>query len=316
MTLRPNSFAENDSSLKDFTAYLLGERNVSSNTLLGYQTDLAQLVSGKWGESAEPPYAWAEYLPQDARNYLTSFTRDGAAPTTARRKLAAARTFFRFLQRGGVVADNPFAALHGPRLTKSLPKVMSVSEMEKFLLQPERDYMDGTIDQRSFLRDRAIFEVFYSTGCRISELISAVWEEVDLPRGTMIVTGKGSKERLVVLGRPAVTALKELRAFLADENAYQVEAGAVVFPGDGRHRLSSRFVERRMKRYLAEAGLSLTLSPHKLRHSFATHLLDAGADLRSVQEMLGHASLSTTQIYTHVSVERLKDAYAAAHPRA
>ena len=142
------------------------------------------------------------------------------------------------------------------------------------------------------------------------------WGEIDFRRGSVIVTGKGSKDRLVILGQPAVRALQRLRDQLGTRRADLADDAADVFLSDRLAKISARFVERRMKRYLAEAGLPADLSPHKLRHSFATHLLDAGADLRSVQEMLGHASLSTTQIYTHVSVERLKDEYAKFHPRA
>ena len=312
----PNNAASEDAELKAFDSYLLGERNVSEKTLEGYRIDLRQLVSAKWSADAEPPYGWSDYSDHDARAFLTAFTKDGATSTTVRRKLAAARTFFRFLQRRGKVPDNPFAALKGPRGAKKLPKVMSIDETKVFLDRMEIDFKDGLIDEHTCLRDKAIFEALYSTGCRISEMTNIRWGDIDFARGTMIVLGKGSKERLVVLGRPAVKALQALNKFLAAKDPALVSSEAPVFLGERGAAILPRAVERRMKQYLAGAGLSTQLSPHKLRHSFATHLLDAGADLRSVQEMLGHATLSTTQIYTHVSVERLKDAYAAAHPRA
>lgn len=316
MTPKPNKFAAEDPQLKRFYAYLVAERNVSPNTTSSYAIDLAQLVTAKWGDSAEPPYDWCSYTEMDARRFVAAFTSDEAAPTTVRRKIAAARTFFRTLQREEIVEDNPFAMLHGPRKAKRLPKTIAVGDIDRFLSQPLQDRADGTLDEYASLRDAALFEALYSTGCRVSEMANALWEAVDLPRGAMIVTGKGSKDRLVILGSKATTALVRLREYVSREIPQKSLATAPVFLSDRFEPITPRFIERRMKRYLAEAGLPTDLSPHKLRHSFATHLLDAGADLRSVQEMLGHASLSTTQIYTHVSVERLKDTYAKAHPRA
>ena len=312
----PNRRAEADPLLARFVRYLLAERNVSDNTRTAYLIDLAQLVTAKWGETAEPPYDWKAFDENDARAYLVAFTKCGATATTVRRKLAAARTFCRFLQRADVLIDNPFSLIKGPRKAKSLPKVLSVEDVARFLARPMADLKEGTVGEYAALRDTAIFEALYSTGCRISEMAPVTWKEIDFGRGTLIVTGKGSKDRLVILGRPALAALEKLRRKAGEIDAAYAADDADAFLSDRFNRLSPRFVERRMKRYLAEAGLPTDLSPHKLRHSFATHLLDAGADLRSVQEMLGHASLSTTQIYTHVSVERLKEEYAKTHPRA
>ena len=212
--------------------------------------------------------------------------------------------------------DNPFGLLHGPRKAKRLPKSLSVEDVTRFLARPMEDLKDGTLDAYSACRDAAFFEALYSTGCRISEMAAVKWGEIDFGRGTLIVTGKGSKERLVILGRPALAALSRLREEAGALGPELSADGADTFLSPTRRPVSPRLMQRRMKVYLAEAGLPTDLTPHKLRHSFATHLLDAGADLRSVQEMLGHASLSTTQIYTHVSVERLKDAVARTHPRA
>ena len=295
---------------------LSAERNVSDNTLSSYSIDLAQLVSSKWGFEASPPYAWAELTEMDARRFLASFVKDGAASATVRRKLAAARTFFRFLMCEGIVGENPFALLRGVRKAKTLPKTLSAPDIDSFMSQPGKDFESGTLSEFSYARDVAVFEVLYSTGCRVSEVASAKWKDADLARGAMIVTGKGSKERLVILGSCAIAALERYRQLVKDRDPSLVNPGASIFLSDRRLPLTPRFIERRMKRYLAEAELPADITPHKLRHSFATHLLDAGADLRSVQEMLGHASLSTTQIYTHVSVERLKSAYMKAHPRA
>ena len=316
MPLRPNRFAAEDPRIRRFAAYLAAERGASPHTSEGYAADLGQLVASKWGENAEPPFDWASLSEQDARRFVISFASEGAAAATVRRKLASARAFFRHLQREDVVRDNPFSLLHGPRMEKRLPKTLSVADIDRFLARPRADYEAGLIGEYSYARDAALFEVLYSTGCRISEVVSIAWEIVDFSRGCMIVTGKGSKDRLVIVGSRALAALEELRSVAERRFSRPVLPSEPVFLSDRQEPVSPRFVERRMKRYLAEAGLPTDLSPHKLRHSFATHLLDAGADLRSVQEMLGHASISTTQIYTHVSVERLKDIYASSHPRA
>ena len=315
MALSPSKAAETDPQLSAFRRYLLAERNVSTNTLEGYLIDLGQLVTAKWGLAADPPFAWQAYSEEDARKFLVTLTKDGASATTVRRKLAAARTFFRHLQRDGLVLDNPFVMLKGPRKPKSLPKVLSVEDVKRFLAQPRKDFEANLAGEYSMLRDTAIFEALYSTGCRISEMTSVKWGEIDFRRGTIVVTGKGSKDRLVILGEPALAALTALRNKIAAKNSALAKDDADAFLSDRLLKITPRFVERRMKRYLAEAGLPTDLTPHKLRHSFATHLLDGGADLRSVQEMLGHASLSTTQVYTHVSIERIRDEYAKFHPR-
>lgn len=310
MLPKPNPDAAGDPLLKRFGTHLLAERGVSRNTWDGYSSDIAQFASFAWGEKSQPPFPWASAGESSARAFLGAFGSGGARATTMRRKLAALRSFYRFLQREGLAVDNPFSALRGPRKAKTLPKVLSVADVERLVAQPAKDFAAKRISEYDSLRDAALFELLYSTGCRISEATSLRWADLDLVRGSAIVTGKGSKERLVVIGSRAREALERLRAFSAagDDDA--------LFLSERRIPASPRFVERRMKRYLAEAGLPPDLTPHKLRHSFATHLLDAGADLRSVQEMLGHSSLSTTQIYTHVSVERLKDAYFSSHPRA
>lgn len=316
MQISPNRFAQTDDAIISFGRYQLAECNVSQHTYLNYASDLAQLVSVKWGESATPPYAWKSLTEDDARKYILSFRSAGASAATVGRKLASARTFCKFLQRSGILIDNPFALIRGPKKGKSLPRVLSVEEISRFLARPQKDFKAGLVGIHQCLRDTALFESLYSTGCRISEMTSVKWGEVDFVRGTLIVSGKGNKDRLVILGQPALTALKQLRRFFMEKDPLLADDSAFIFLSDRLNPMSARLAERRMKHYLAAEGLPTDLSPHKLRHSFATHLLDAGADLRSVQEMLGHASLSTTQIYTHVSIERLKDEYAKSHPRA
>ena len=308
----------NDPLVQQFETYLVAERNASAHTVCNYLGDIAQFgVSLRGGTAAEEGYSnWLAATDVEARRFLASLTAAGASATTVRRKLAANRTFYRFLQREGAVKDNPFALLKGPRKAKTLPKTLSVRDIDVFLSCPLKDYKDKLIGRYAALRDAAVFETLYSTGCRISEILSLTWKEIGWNDGTVIVTGKGRKDRLVILGEKAVDALRKLRSCVSAERPDCAGGDADIFLSDRFGKISARFVERRMKRYLAEAGLPTDLSPHKLRHSFATHLLDAGADLRSVQEMLGHASLSTTQIYTHVSIEHLKDQYAKSHPRA
>ena len=314
MTQKPDILAD-DESVGRFSAYLGAERSLSAHTLGAYLADLRLFAVFLCSATGMAP-DWKSVGEKDARAYLEHLGRMKSSPGTMRRKLAALRTFFRFLEKENLREGNPFSFLKGPCKTKTLPKVLSVADVARFLERPIVNLSEGKIGEYEALRDSAIFEFLYSTGCRISEAVEVKWGEVDFSRGTLIVTGKGSKDRLVIVGREALAQLSRLRVSASAKYPTYAMDDSYVFLGPHLKRLSPRFVERRMKKYLAEAGLPGDLTPHKLRHSFATHLLDAGADLRSVQEMLGHASLSTTQIYTHVSVERLKDEYAKAHPRA
>jgi len=316
MTPHPNPRTPADPLLKAFETYLVAERNMSDHTRTGYLADVGQFASAQWGDEAEPPFAWQEVGDVQARRFVMGLSADGQSPASVGRKLAALRSFFRFLQRENRVIDNPFALLRAPRKAKRVPRVLTATEVDRFLARPLEDLTDGTAGEYSALRDKALFEAIYSTGCRISEVAALRWEQVGWRDGKVIVRGKGGKDRLVILGSKALAALRALQTCIRSRRADLAGGGKLVFYTDKMEPITSRFIQRRMKRYLAEADLPGDLSPHKLRHSFATHLLDAGADLRSVQEMLGHASLSTTQVYTHVSVERLKDTVAGHHPRA
>ena len=307
-----------------FRAFLLGERNASERTVSNYEMDIAQFAAFRWGIEAAAPFDWASATPDDARRFLMAFAREEAHATTTRRKLASLRSFFRFLVREGVCVVNPFAGLRGPKLPKPLPKVLSQEEVKRFLAAPAQDLARRQKERQNitpqeryaYARDIALFESLYSTGCRISEAVALTWGQINFETGGVIVTGKGSKQRLCILGKPARKALRTLRA-AADELFPDGGASATnVFLNERGTVFRPREAQRRMKKWLVAADLPADLTPHKLRHSFATHLLDAGADLRSVQEMLGHSSLATTQIYTHVSVEHLKDEYMKAHPRA
>ena len=242
MPLRPNRFAAEDPRIRRFAAYLAAERGASPHTSEGYAADLGQLVASKWGESAEPPFDWASLSEQDARRFVISFASEGAAAATVRRKLASARAFFRHLQREGVVRDNPFSLLHGPRMEKRLPKTLSVADIDRFLARPRADYEAGLIGEYSYARDAALFEVLYSTGCRISEVVSIAWEIVDFSRGCMIVTGKGSKDRLVIVGSRALAALEELRSVAERRFSRPVLPSEPVFLSDRQEPVSPRFV--------------------------------------------------------------------------
>ena len=318
--------ATGDPVVAAFACFLEAERNASPHTLSGYLQDVGQFCAFLWPSAAEaaPPFPWATVTRDQARAFLVASKRLGASAATTRRKLASLRTFYRYLERESRVTLSPFASLRGPRRDKLLPTVLNIPEVEDLLAAPlnslrqhrERHGVVSPAMAYAAVRDTAIFEVLYSTGCRVSEIAALTWGEIDFVRGTTIVQGKGRKQRLCVLGKPACDVLFNLRGHA--DVLWQDKAGDAqrLFLNLKGGPLTVRSIERQMKVWLHAAGLPPEITPHKLRHSFATHLLDAGADLRSVQEMLGHASLSTTQIYTHVSIERLKEEYDKGHPRA
>jgi integrase/recombinase XerC len=314
-----------DRDVVRFVCYLRAERNASEHTVSGYVQDIGQFAAHVWPDaSVKPPFDWRTPGREQARAFLVAFHRGGWSPTTTRRKLSSARTFYRYLVREGIVEVNPFAGLRGPRLGHRLPTVLSVAEVEALLASPLKTLEEKRTrgvpvtpaNEYAARRDAAVFEVLYSTGCRVSEIAGLTWGDIRFDQGTTVVEGKGHKQRLCVLGAPACDALLRLRESAARLWPDAAENAAPLFFNLRGTPLTTRSIELQMKVWLRAAGLPPELTPHKLRHSFATHLLDAGADLRSVQEMLGHSSLSTTQIYTHVSVARLKEEYGKAHPRA
>jgi len=317
---------KSDTLVAAFSRYLEAERNASPHTLSGYVQDIGQLCAFAWPTSQQGgSYDWPCLSRDQARAFLVASHRTGASPATTRRKLASLRAFYRFLVREKRLEANPFLGIRGPKMGKRLPTVLSVPEIEQFLAAPladlrvYRERHGGAVPaavEYTARRDAAIFEVLYSTGCRVSEIAALTWSDINFERGTTIVEGKGRKQRLCVLGAPACEALQTLRRAAGYLFPEKCGAGDSLFLNMKGGPLTVRSIERQMKVWLASAGLPPELTPHKLRHSFATHLLDAGADLRSVQEMLGHSSLSTTQIYTHVSIERLKEEYDKGHPRA
>ncbi len=310
-----------DPALVEFMRYLEAERNASVHTRANYLMDINQFIRQQWGEQARPPHRWIEVDRFAGRRFLAGFQKGGCAPATARRKLSSMRSFFRFLMREEQVKGNPFAGLILPRRVRKLPAVLTVEEVGRLLAAPlaaEPGPGAAPFHACAALRDAAILELIYSTGMRLAEVTSLREDQIDLLGGSIRVRGKGKKERLCPMGNPAARAL---RAYLDARERHLLDSGVSrkgvpLFLNKAGGALTPRSVERMMKKYLRGAGLNAEHSPHALRHSFATHLLDAGADLRAVQELLGHASLSTTQIYTHVSIERLKEVYERAHPRA
>jgi len=298
-----------EEAVAEYLRHLGLEKNSSAHTIKSYREDLTQALEffrGRCGGQAPRPEQLTTRL---LRAHLAWLHEQGYARSTIARRLAAVRSWCRFLCRQGVLKVNPATGLRGPRLDKNLPHFVQRDDMARLLETPPAETPLG-------LRDRAILETIYSAGLRVSELTSLDVEDVDLDSGMATVRGKGKRERLALLGPQAVAAIRAWlpgRGTLAGGRAQQLPA---LFANKNGTRLSSRSVGRLLEKYLAQAGLDPRTSPHTLRHSFATHMLDAGADIRSVQELLGHRSLATTQIYTHVTTQRLRDSYDKAHPRA
>ncbi len=312
-----------DPCIEHFVKYLRGEKNASEHTIVNYLMDIRQFVELTWGDEAEPPYRWKEADRFAARKFLVFFQKLEMEPTTTGRKLSALRSFYKFLVREEYVPDNPFVGLPLPKKGHYLPTVLSVNEVTQLLEAPHQmaavKKPTSIFQEYMPVRDTAILEVLYSTGMRLGELVGMQESQIDILSGIVSVLGKGKKERLCPLGRPAEIALQNalsMRSEVWNSLGQKGNPRNVIFLNKNGGAITARSVERMMKKVVAYCGLKPGISPHALRHSFATHLLDCGADLRSVQELLGHASLSTTQIYTHVSIEKLKRVYEEAHPRA
>jgi integrase/recombinase XerC len=312
---RPDS---QDRAVTDFLHQIEQGRGVSPNTVRNYRQALLEFKAGV------PEKSWWELKPADFKAYLYRLARaQKLGPGTVRLRFAALRTFYKQAVREGKMKLNPVSDLSLPKLPRRLPVFLNQEQIGALLDAPrklwtveEKRLAAGARkkDRRStqnwqMLRDIAWLELFYSAGLRLSELVQVSRRNLDLHQGTVRVIGKGRKERLCPLGNPAIRALEEYL------DACPFDGEALFVSAQGK-QLNGRTVQLALKRYLAVAGLDAKLTPHKLRHTFATHLLDHGADLRSVQELLGHSQLTTTQIYTSVSVERLKRVYDRAHPRA
>jgi len=316
---------KDDARVAAFLRYLEGERNASVHTIENYRRDIRQFRRLQFG-AGNGTCDWAGVGRGEARKFLAAIQRGGASPATANRKMSAMGSFFRYLLREGAVKENPFSGVRRPKNRHRLPRVLGKEDVVRLLEAPAElrkggrtalARREGDFAPAALARDLAILEMLYSTGMRVSELCGLTEERLDLAGGVARALGKGKKERLCPVGRPAaeamLVAMAERDRWLARQGG-RAGGRPPLFINRGGGRLTTRSVERMMKKYLAAAGLDGRATPHTLRHSFATHLLDAGADLRSVQELLGHANLGTTQIYTHVSIERLKEEYRRAHP--
>jgi site-specific recombinase XerD len=302
MTKATGALANRDALADEFLRYLTIERNASPRTLKAYREAL-----GAFRAKNKTP--WKKCTADDFRDYLFAIMKRGQARSYVRLQFSALRTFYQFLSARKGLRTNPVREVLLPKIDKKLPLVLTRQQIDELLAAPLRIDKNRAAPVWMPLRDVAIMELFYSSGLRLSELAALNVADVDLYTESVRVLGKGRKERICPVGLPALEAISRYRA------AANVHAGPL-FINKSRRRMSTRSIWLVLKRYLRHTSIPISISPHKLRHSFATHMLDRGADLRSVQALLGHASLSTTQIYTHVTVERLKKAYADAHPRA
>ena len=308
-----------------FINYLKIEKNAAQHTITNYTIDLKSFYTFLQDKDVSA----VDHLM--LRRFLADMRAKVYSKRTIARKLASLRSFFKFLYREGYIKSNPVTAISSPRLDKKLPKFLDVAKVTKLILAPDTKTDSG-------LRDRAILETLYSTGIRVSELVGLDSSDVDFISGVIKLFGKGSKERIVPIGDEAIAAIRKYLnkrnspsfcsgnsakrnspSFCSGNSAKQnkrVKDKDAVFLNSRGGRLTDRSVRRVIDKYIHVCGIEEKISPHSLRHSFATHLLDRGADLRSVQELLGHMNLSTTQIYTHVTMERLKSVYDKTHPRA
>ncbi|GAX59933.1 tyrosine recombinase xerC 1 [Candidatus Scalindua japonica] len=292
----------------DFITKLELEKGFSEHTLRAYHKDLLQFNNFLKSEKRTGLESINHLL---LRKFLAVLRAKNYSKTTIARKLASIRSFFKFLIQEGVLVSNPFEMLRTPKQDKKLPHFLSINDVNLLLKTPDCSTVMG-------LRDMAILETLYSTGIRVSELVSLDEKDIDFFGGMVKVQGKGKKERLVPIGSHAINAINkyvESRSIGIKYGEKEVSTSGPLFLNKFGGRLTARSVARSLDKYLKMSGLNMLTSPHTFRHSFATHLLDEGADLRSVQEMLGHTNLSTTQIYTHITTERLKNVYDKAHPR-
>jgi integrase/recombinase XerC len=299
-----------EEALADFLRHLALEKNASALTVKSYREDLTQALEFFRTRLAGRPAATEQLTTRLLRAHQVWLHEQGYAKATIARRLAAVRSWCRFLCRQGVLNSNPADGLRGPRQDRKLPHFLTQEGIAALLAVPVPDTPLG-------LRDRAILETLYSAGLRVSEMTGLDLGDLDLESGLATVRGKGKRERLALLGPQALEALKSWLAVRSTPRGPRgKKAPEPVFLNKNGTRLTNRSVGRLLEKYLALAGLDPRTSPHSLRHSFATHLLDRGADIRSVQELLGHRSLANTQIYTHVTTHRLQDSYHKAHPRA
>ncbi len=305
--------------VSDFLEHLEKERDVSANTVKAYSRDLAAFTDFLGHYYGSQGWSWQGVDRIAIRSFMAHLTRAGLSKRSVARALSAVRTFFRFLHRGEVVESNPARATSSPKLEKYLPSYLDRGQVGNLFQMAQTRAQEGRFPD---VRNLAILELFYSTGMRLSELTGVNRQDIDLINQSVKVRGKGRKERIIPLGDHAQLALRNYESArdhlirrLAGGSRARVDRTAFFLSAAGR-RIGTRTVQTLVTRFMKQIDEGAGLSVHSLRHSFATHMLDAGADLRAVQELLGHASISTTQIYTHTSVERLKQVYRKSHPRA
>ncbi|MCK5113444.1 MAG: tyrosine recombinase XerC [Phycisphaerae bacterium] len=311
-----------------FLDYLRNERNFSDHTIRGYTGDLTQYcqylaatesqgdglpaLSDIAAEDLPPADSidfsrlgkrMVDITPMEIRSYLAFLHKSQYTKTTSARKLATLRSFYKFLVRLGEIEFSPLSVIRTPKLDKKLPNFLDIRQINSLFDAPDTTTLLGA-------RDKAILETIYSAGLRISELVGLDIEDMDMFGEAALVRGKGKKERLVPLGRKALSSISDYLKLRGNPTE------GAIFINRGGQRITGRSIRRKLDKYMIMAGIPKHISPHTLRHSFATHMLNAGADLRSVQEMLGHENLSTTQIYTHLTTNRLKEVYRKAHPLA
>jgi integrase/recombinase XerC len=295
-----------DEHLNKFITYLIAEKNASPYTIKNYRHEIGEFLDFLKEQGID---SWEGVDRHVLRRYLAWLQAQGYVKASITRRISELRSFCRYLVREGILDRNPIRAISSPKIPKRLPDYLDLYEVEALLAAPDATDTQGQ-------RDRAIMEVLYASGLRVSELVSLNLRNVDLQQGELRVWGKGAKERVALLGQPACRALRQ---YIREGRPQLIKAGKetnALFLNRLGSRLSTRSVNNILDRYARLAGLERRVTPHVMRHTFATHLLDGGADLRTVQELLGHADLSTTQIYTHVSQARAKEVYRKAHPRA
>jgi integrase/recombinase XerC len=298
--------------IQHYADHLRHERNVSPHTLRNYLSDLGQflqfLIERELALGAGGKVDARKVDVHVVRAFLAALTQDRKKSSIGR-KLAALKGFFRYLLATHKIGKNPLLTMHSPKQEKPLPAFLSVDDVFQLL---------GSIQVKTPLdaRDRAALEVFYSSGLRVSELVGLDWADIDFQLGILRVVGKGSKERIVPVGEVALQALRDYAVEQQKKWQIACKGETPVFLNNRGRRITTRSMARIVEKHLKQAGLAVKMGPHGLRHSFATHLLNSGADLRSIQELLGHASLSTTQRYTHVNLDQLTAVYDKAHPRA
>ncbi|MFW6456718.1 MAG: tyrosine recombinase XerC [Planctomycetota bacterium] len=295
---------DNDAIIDDFIHRIKEEKQYSDHTLRGYSADLNAYVEFMEGRGCDITRASV----RDLRAFLAVLRAQGLARSTVARKLSAIRSLYKFLYRNGAIPENPAAPLRTPKQEQKLPEFLTVSEINTLMEAPDTSDWMGA-------RDRALLETIYGGGLRVSELVGLDIDDVELPDAVARVSGKGKKERLVPLGGSAAESITHYLNKREEIDLSRKDPDALFLNAVDGRRITTRSVRRVLRKRLQEAGLDASLSPHDLRHSFATHMLQNGADLRSVQELLGHENLSTTQIYTHLTTRDLKEIYDRAHPR-